>query len=393
MGTKRQAVDSNVSSQAVDAAREAGLHYVSDLSAGIRRLPRGASFRYETAEGLAVRDRSELERFRSLVIPPAWTDVRICASARGHIQAIGRDARGRMQYRYHPRWRETRDATKFDQLAAFARTLPAIRRRVSHDLRLPGLPRAKVLATVVRLLETTRMRIGNEEYARQNGSFGLSTLRDHHVTIAGSRMAFRFRGKSGRRHEVEVTDRRLAAIVSACQDIPGHELFRYLDEAGTAQSIDSGAVNEYLREISGTDTTARLFRTWAGTVLALGALRAMKPESDRERRASLVEAVRTVAAELGNTPAVCRRCYIHPAVMESFLRGDLDRALDQCGTPRSPAGLDPDERRALAFLVADKRRRAAGSGSRRRRALNGDGDVRGPSPSPSPRPRGSRTAT
>ena len=374
MGMKRGSMGSTGTADAVGAAREAGLHYVSDLSLGIRRLRQGHGFRYRTAEGRAVRRRSELERFRALVIPPAWTDVRICVSPRGHLQAVGRDARGRMQYRYHPRWRETRDATKFDQLVAFANNLPAIRRRVARDLRRPGLSRAQVLATVVRLLETTRMRIGNEEYARHNGSYGLSTLRDKHVTVAGSRLAFRFRGKSGRQHEVEVTDRRLARIVRACQDIPGHELFQYLDEQGTPQSITSGDVNQYLRDISGADYTARMFRTWAGTVRALVALSGTRPRSERERRSNLIAAVRKVAGELGNTPAVCRRCYIHPAVIESYLNGLLEPA---ARSPRSGAraagganrsGLDPDERRALTFLIIGKRRAsAARPGSRSRR--------------------------
>ena len=342
--------------EASDAARSAGLHYVTDVAPGIRRLRRGKGFRYVTTDGRTVRDRGDLERIRALMIPPAWTDVWICASSRGHIQAIGRDARHRKQYRYHSRWREVRDETKYGQLIAFGKALPAIRRRVARDFARPGLPREKVLATVVHLLETTMVRIGNEEYARSNRSFGLTTLRDRHVSVSGPTMEFRFRGKSGKQHVVRLTDRRVARIVKACQDIPGYELFQYLDERGAAQSIDSADVNAYLREIAGVEFTAKLFRTWAGTVQALEALSARPREgSPTEIQRALVEVVKEVAVRLGNTPAVCRKCYIHPAVIESYRSGALHARLDSLADGGRRRELRSDERLTLAFLVAAQR--------------------------------------
>jgi DNA topoisomerase-1 len=344
--------------EATDAARTAGLHYVSDLTPGIRRLRRGRGFRYAAPDGGTVRDPAELERIRALVIPPGWTDVWICASRRGHIQAIGRDARGRKQYVYHPRWREVRDETKYGQLIAFGRALPAIRRRVRHDLARAGLPREKVLATVVSLLETTMMRIGNEEYARTNQSFGLTTLRERHVSVSGQTIQFQFRGKSGKQHDVRVSDRRLAKIIKTCQDIPGYELFQYLDDQGARQRIDSADVNAYLREFGADEFTAKLFRTWAGTVQALTALRSRGPaESVTQARRTLVEVVREVAGRLGNTPAVCRKCYIHPAVLAGFEDGTLHARLDLLSSsPRRGAGLSADERLTLAFLAGAQRR-------------------------------------
>src|SRR5882724_7497793 len=258
---------------AVQSARKVGLRYVTDAKPGIHREPSGKRFRYTDAEGQRVRDRETLARIKSLVIPPAWTDVWICAAHNGHIQVTARDARGRKQYRYHPLWRKVRDENKYEHLISFGKALPLIRNQIDKDLALPGLPRNKILATIVRLLETTMMRVGNEEYVRSNGSFGLTTLRDKHVRIDGARLEFQFRGKSGVQHLIELNDRRLARIVSRCKDLPGYELFQYLDDEGNRGSIDSEDVNEYLRRISGQDYTAKDFRTWAGTLLAALALR------------------------------------------------------------------------------------------------------------------------
>ncbi len=340
-------------------ARNVGLHYVSDSAPGIRRVRAGKGFRYLTTQGARVRDPAEVSRIRSLAIPPAWNAVWICASPRGHIQAVGRDARLRKQYRYHPRWREVRDANKFGQMIAFAESLPALRRRIKKDLRRPGLPQEKVLATVVSLLETTLIRVGNEEYARTNQSFGLTTLRDRHVDIAGPSLEFRFRGKSGKQHLVRLNDRRLARIVKACQDIPGYELFQYMDIAGRAQTIDSADVNAYLREIAGTDCTAKLFRTWAGTMLALNALRRLAPtRSPAAIQHNLTQVVKDVAKRLGNTPAICRRCYIHPEVIERYLGGTFLRSLTALSSGRAlrPTGLDASERLTLSFLRNARRR-------------------------------------
>src|SRR5436190_1573116 len=257
-----------------EAARAAGLRYVSDALPGIRRKQAGRGFTYVGPDGDRISDRASLARIKSLAVPPAWTDVWICPDPRGHIQATGRDARGRKQYRYHARWRAVRDETKYDRMIAFGEALPRIRRRTEMDLRRPGLPREKVLAAVVRLLEVTRIRVGNEEYARTNRSYGLTTLLDRHVTVAGPTLRFSFRGKSGVRHQVDLTDRRLAAIVKRCRDLPGQELFQYVDDDGRQHTIDSADVNDYLRQLSGADFTAKDFRTWAGTVLAARALRA-----------------------------------------------------------------------------------------------------------------------
>ena len=359
--------------EALDAAHSAGLRYVSDRDFGIRRVRSGKGFRLVTQDGRIVRDPAELERIRALVIPPAWTDVWICASPSGHIQAIGRDARHRKQYRYHKRWREVRDETKYDQLIALGDALPAIRQRLKIDLRRPTLPREKVLATVVRLLETTMMRIGNEEYARANRSFGLTTLRDRHVVVTGGRMELQFRGKSGKHHVVHVSDPSLGKIVKACQDIPGYELFQYIDEDGQSQSIDSADVNAYLREIAGAELSAKVFRTWAGTVQALAALRALPgATSEAERKSGLVDVVKGVAVHLGNTPTVCRKCYIHPAVIECHLNGVLGERLDLAGHRRRIAGLNLDERLTLAFLKGWQKR-ATGATSRKRATAGSKG--------------------
>jgi len=268
-----------------------------------------------------------LARIRALAIPPAWREVWICPSAAGHLQATGRDAKGRKQYRYHARWREIRDETKYGRMAAFARALPRIRARVRRDLARPGLPREKALATVVRLLETTFIRVGNDEYARQNASYGLTTLRARQVRVRGARLRFCFRGKSGVEHRIELADRRLAAIVRRMQDLPGEELFGYVDDAGATRSIESDDVNRYLKECAGEEFTSKDFRTWAGTLLAARALRGREAASAMQARRELAQAVAEVARRLGNTPAVCRKCYIHPAVPEAFATGTLASTL------------------------------------------------------------------
>lgn len=313
---------------AAESAEAAGLRYVSDTMPGIRRKRAGTGFAYTGVDGKPIRDRAELRRIKALAIPPAYTGVWICPSPRGHIQATGRDARGRKQYRYHSKWRDVRDENKFGRMIAFSDALPGIRRRVARDMQLPGLPREKVLATVVRLLERTSIRIGNDEYARSNRSFGLTTLRDQHVEISGSRLRFEFRGKSGKTHAVDVADRRLARIVQRCQAIPGAELFQYLDESGARQTIDSGDVNAYLREISGQDFTAKDFRTWTGTVLAAVALQEIGVgESVRATKANIVRAVDRVAQQLNNTRAVCRKYYVHPAIFDVYEAEGLPKAL------------------------------------------------------------------
>jgi DNA topoisomerase-1 len=293
---------------------------VSDRSPGITRKRRGRGFVYSYG-GEPVTAEATLARIRRLAIPPAWRDVWICPRADGHIQAVGRDARGRKQYRYHARWREVRDAAKYERVAAFAAKLPAIRRRVARDLRRAGMPREKVLATIVRLLELTRVRIGNEEYTRANGSHGLTTLRNRHARVRGNTVRLSFRGKSGKQHLVEAHDPQVARVVERCQELPGQELFEWVDETGAAHKIESGDVNDYLREIAGSDFTAKDFRTWAGTLLAIQNLRALPRVNARATRKQVLEAVRRVADELGNTPAVCRSCYIHPAVFRAYEAG------------------------------------------------------------------------
>lgn len=310
------------------SAKEAGLRYVTDAKPGIARKRSGKGFRYVDADGRTIRDKETLARIRSLVIPPAWKDVWICTDPRGHLQATGRDARGRKQSRYHPRWREVRDETKYHRMLLFGAALSGIRSRVEEDLALPALPRNKVLAAIVRLMERTLIRVGNEEYARENHSYGLTTLRDKHVQVEGSTVTFRFRGKSGVLHTVGLQDRRLARIVRRCQDIPGYELFQYVDEEGDPRTIDSADVNDYLREISREDFTAKDFRTWAGTVLATMALREFDTfESQTQAKKNVVQAIKAVARRLGNTPSVCRKCYVHPAVLECYFAGEIARAV------------------------------------------------------------------
>lgn len=347
----------------VESARAAGLRYVSDKAPGITRRRSGEGFVYLDRHGEPIEDERDLQRIRKLAIPPAWTDVWICPFANGHLQATGRDARGRKQYRYHPRWRETRDETKYNRMIAFAQALPGIRQRVDEDLNLRGLPRRKVLATVVRLLETTFIRVGNEEYARENGSFGLTTMRDRHVAVEGSKVRFSFKGKAGKRHTIDVSDRRLATIVRRCRDLPGYELFQYIDENGEQQVIDSADVNEYLKEISGEDFTAKDFRTWAGTLLAALALQEFEAfDSQAQCKKNLVRAIENVASQLGNTPAICRKCYVHPAVLEAYADGLTLRTFKERteqAIARPPAGLKPEEALVLAFLEARLSREVA----------------------------------
>jgi DNA topoisomerase I len=314
----------------VESAKAAGLRYVTDDEPGIRRKKRGKGFTYVDSQGRTVRDEKALERIRKLAIPPAWTDVWICSRPNGHLQATGRDARGRKQYRYHAEWREVRDETKFGRMIAFGEALPRIRERLEKDMSQRGLRREKVLATVVKLLETTLIRVGNKEYAKQNNSFGLTTLRDQHVDVDGSTLRFEFRGKSGKEHSVEVQDRRLARIVKQCRDLPGQKLFQYLDENQERQSVSSEDVNAYLRETTGEDFTAKDFRTWGGTVLALSALLEVDDcESEREANKAVVEVVKRVAGQLGNRPAICRKYYVHPVVIQSFLEGTLRDTLEE----------------------------------------------------------------
>jgi DNA topoisomerase-1 len=338
----------------IASAAEAGLRYVTDAAPGIRRLRAGRGFRYTDAEGKPVRDRETLERIHGLAVPPAWTDVWICASPRGHLQATGRDARGRKQYRYHKRWRAQRDEVKYGRMLAFGKALPAIRKRVARDLSRPGLPRERVLAAVVRLLEKTRIRVGNEEYARENRSFGLTTLRDRHANVGSTRIRFRFRAKAGKVQEVEVSDARLARIVRRCQDLPGQELFQYVDEDGEPRSIGSQDVNDYLREITGQDFTAKDFRTWAGTVLAAWALREFEEvDSQAQAKRNVVRAVERVAEELGNTAAVSRSSYVHPSVINAYLDGNVVREARRTADEALSEAIDdlkPEEAAVMALL-------------------------------------------
>jgi DNA topoisomerase-1 len=333
----------------VSAARTARLRYVSDRQPGITRRRVAGGFTYRDPRGKVIRDASELKRIKALAVPPAWTDVWICPIEHGHLQATGRDARRRKQYRYHARWRRTRDETKYEHLLEFGQALPAIRRRVAADLALADLPREKVLAAVVRLMQDTLARVGNPEYAVQNNTFGLTTLRNRHVRIVGGRIELDFRAKHGIRHVSQVSDRKLARVVKNCRDLPGSELFQYIDEGGERHCIDSADVNEYLRDISGCDITAKDFRTWAATNLAVLAL----AEQDREppTRKAQVAAIRAVAKRLGNTPAVCRKCYIHPAVLQGYLDGSLRRTLAAVGQEAQPAEMWRIERIVMRFLA------------------------------------------
>ena len=338
----------------VDSAKAAHCRYVDDAGPGIRRLKAGKGWKYVSPDGKTIRDREVTARIKALVIPPAWTKVWICPDADGHIQATGRDVRNRKQYRYHWRFREVREETKYERMMQFAQSLPAIRAKIDEDLGHQGLSRDKVLATVVRLLEITLIRVGNEEYARDNGSFGLTTMRTRHVDITGSTVKFHFRGKSGKEHAVKIHDRRLARVVQRCNDLPGEVLFQYLDDEGERHSVESSDVNDYLRRISGADFTAKDFRTWAGTVLAAQALRALAAfDTKAAARKNIVEAVKSVSGRLGNTPSVCRKCYVHPQIFDSYLEGHLVSTLQQRAEqePRdNPTSLSSEEAAVLMLL-------------------------------------------
>jgi DNA topoisomerase I len=333
------------------------LRYATDASPGLIRRRAGRGFSYRQPDGAVVGDPDTLTRIKALAIPPAWTDVWICRWPNGHLQASGRDARGRKQYRYHDRWRERRDSDKFDRMLSFAAVLPAIRERCDDDLGKRGLPREKVLAAVVRLLELTLIRVGNDEYARLNRSFGLTTLRVRHAKVEGTGIRFRFRGKAGQTHEVDLRDRRLAAIVRRCQELPGQELFQYVDDDGEARDVASDDVNDYLREASGGDFTAKDFRTWAGTVLAYRALRALQPGDDeRDAKRNVVEAIRQTAGALRNTPAVARRSYVHPAVLEAYMDGKIGGALVEVAEEQvtPPSETTPEEEAEVVALLQQR---------------------------------------
>lgn len=349
----------------IESAKAVGLRYVSDEQSGILRVKAGESFRYEDESGKTVRDESTLKRIRSLAIPPAWTDVWICAREDGHLQATGRDAKGRKQFRYHPLWREVRDATKYDRMIEFGEVLPRIRRKVARDSAKPGLSREKILATIVRLMDLTFIRVGNDEYAKNNHSYGLTTMKDQHAKIRGERVEFSFRGKSGKYHTIEIEDARLAKIVKRCQDIPGQELFQWLNGDGKRHDVTSGDVNDYLREISGADFTAKDFRTWAGTVLAAQALKATKEfQNQKQAKRNIKQAIEVVAEKLGNTVAVCRKCYVHPFVLDGYMKGKLpcegniteplnNGAIKAAKRPATSLGCD--EKSVLEFLRCCRR--------------------------------------
>jgi DNA topoisomerase-1 len=338
-------------------AELANLRYYPDSKPGYTRQKARVKggFHFLDTAGKRIADPAEIKRIRSLAIPPAYTDVWICPSPRGHLQATGRDAKGRKQYRYHPRWRETADANKYGRVMAFAAALPGIRQRVDADLGRPGLPREKVLATVVKLLETTLIRVGNEEYARTNHHYGLTTFRNRHVRVKGGHIEFSFRGKSGIDHTIELQNPRLARIVERCQELPGQDLFQYLDENGERQSLDSADVNAYLQEISGQPFTAKDFRTWAGTVLAAMALQEFESfDTQAAAKKNIVSAIERVSERLGNTPTVCRKCYIHPAILDAYIDGSmlesLRRKAEEELTGSHLAKLKPEEAAVVGLL-------------------------------------------
>jgi DNA topoisomerase-1 len=348
-----------------DAAESAGLVYVSDERRGIQREKAGDGFSYLKPNGEPVQDTTMLERIRKLAIPPAWTDVWICPKANGHIQATGRDARGRKQYRYHPQFREVRESTKYEHMMEFARALPEIRAKLADHMALRGLPREKVLATVVHLLETTLIRVGNDDYAKTNKSYGLTTLRDPHIKVNGSQLRFQFKGKSGKTWRLQVRDRRIARIVKACQELPGQELFQYTDDGGELRDVTSADVNAYLREITGRDITAKDFRTWAGTVLAALALREFESfDTQAAAKKNVRAAIESVASRLGNTPTICRKCYVHPELLAAYAEGGLLLDIkDQVETElrENLASLKPEEAAVLGLLEARLKRTLTGA--------------------------------
>jgi DNA topoisomerase-1 len=337
-----------VETSPVQTAREAGLRYVSDRMPGIRRVRRGKHFSYVAADGTPIRDEAELQRIRSLAVPPAYEDVWISPHPLGHLQATGIDARGRKQYRYHPKWREVRDETKYHRMLAFAKALPRIRETVSAQLKLPGLTRERVLAAIVRLLEETTIRVGNEEYAQENDSYGLTTLRNKHADVKGERIRFQFKGKSGVKHAIQLRDRALAKVIRACQELPGQGLFEYVDDEGGVHTIDSADVNQFIKTISGGDFTAKDFRTWVGTVQCALLLAEREPASTQsDRKRALNDVIAAVAKRLGNTPAVCRKSYIHPEVLACYTE---EGSLGQKIRGKPAKGLLPEERFVVAFL-------------------------------------------
>jgi DNA topoisomerase-1 len=348
-----------------EAAESAGLRYVNDEAPGIRRKTHGKSFRYVLPDGKPVKDAATIERIRKLAIPPAYVDVWICARKDGHLQATGRDAKGRKQYRYHPQFRELRDSTKYDHMLEFAAALPKVRARIDEHMAMRGLPREKVLATVVRLLETTMIRVGNADYAKQNKSYGLTTLRDRHVTIEGAELKFQFKGKSGKTWRLKIKDRRIAKVVKASQDLPGQHLFQYINDAGEQREVTSGDINAYLKEISGADITAKDFRTWNGTVLAAVALTEYeKVDSQAAAKRNVRAAIEAVSARLGNTPTICRKCYVHPEIVESYLTDELSREVLESVEKELRGNLSdlrPEEAVVRAFL----QRRLAQKASKR----------------------------
>jgi len=355
-----------------DAAEAAGLRYVSDARPGIRRKKTGTGFTYNRADGSKLTEQDVLKRIKALAIPPAWTDVWICPFADGHVQATGRDAKGRKQYRYHARFREVRESTKYEHVVAFADALPSIREKVQEHMSLRGLPREKVLATVVHLLETTLIRVGNDDYAKQNNSFGLTTLKNRHVAVDGNEVRFRFTGKSGKQWSLRVRDRRVAKIIKACQDLPGQELLQYIDEAGSCQDLTSTDVNEYLKEITGKDITAKDFRTWAGTVLAAMALNELEGfDSAAQAKRNLRAAIERVAGKLGNTPTICRKCYVHPEVLNCYMDGKLVLELKSKAESElrgDVQSLTPEEAAVLALLRGRLAKEAEGPASKKKRA-------------------------
>lgn len=345
---RTDSVEAHVPDEALLHCKAGGLVYVDDSCPGLTRKILRGKFAYFDVDGKRIKDECLVARINALAIPPAYENVWICPDETGHIQATARDAKGRKQYRYHAQWSAVRDATKYQNLLEFSEALPAIRRQVARDMAKPGLSQEKVVAVVVKLLETTLIRIGTREYARDNKSFGLTTLRRRHTSVSGEKIRFRFKGKSGVEHDVTVNDRRVARVIKRCMDLAGQQLFHYLDSEGQAHMVDSGHVNAYLRAAGGGDFTAKHYRTWFGTVHALSELQRRPSSTAAEAKKAVVEVVKTVSTKLGNTPSVCRACYIHPRVLETYLESELPAKK----TPTTPRGLAADERRLHAFLMS-----------------------------------------
>lgn len=347
-------VETYTATDPVQIAKAVGLRYITDTTSGVTRKRVGKHFSYVGLDGKPIRDPDELQRIKKIGIPPAWTNVWICPSDRGHILATGRDAKGRKQYRYHPQWREVRDETKYDKLITFGEALPRIRERIALDLERPGLPYEKVIATIIRLMDTTLIRVGNEEYVRENGSYGLTTMLNQHVEVDKAKIHFHFKGKSGKEHNIDVRDRQLAKIVKRCQALPGQELFQYVDENKELRSVESNDVNDYLRQTSGQDFTAKDFRTWGGTVTASIALEQLGAfESETQGKKYVTDAIKSTAERLGNTPTICRKCYVHPGVINAYLDGSLlnfFKNYEESAKKLSWEGLSPEESRVLTFL-------------------------------------------